>query len=518
MAGIIVIILMYYYKKIDKKQLLIFFIAVAFMFILHSFIKNNVQSHLWLNSNGALPNDFSSQKGKLLEILQLKGFITMLKVGIGHVFYVGAATFLIAYLGILFLLKQILVNIKEKNYAKETSTNIYGMLFLILSFIFSLIINVIFMSDPTRIDNLIYGRYIENVLGPIIFIGLGYSFSEKKNIIKASIVCIIVFIFTAIVTYYSLNTLNLQLFSSQCSIGIWLFYKNGTISIFTVSCFTMIIYIIIGLLLYASAVKKTYGYMALSIIILVFVFTGKELIDNQIVEAGKQNMGIMNIVHYIQEHNKAKVYFILENNFANDSTKDYFQFLMDKRILTCITEDQINRLKGNYLIITATKNPFSDGLAKKYKIEEGAVGGYNLWKLKGNNDNNNTIELKMDELQSQVGATDLIQNQIISNGKAGCLTYGPYMELGKGKYNFQVSYHINKNEAKIEDMGYLELASGETQFNKSGINREGFDFNGNLKINIPVNLQSDTQNIEIRTYVNEGIFMNVKSVKIYKLN
>ena len=148
--------------------------------IIHRYIKSDIQENLWLNDIGLSTNDFSGQLNKLMQILSVKGVIDLSKAYIGHLFYLSAASFLVFYFGIIELAQQMFKYMCRKK--DENVNTFYFYLFILISFAITITISAIFFINPITVDNIVYGRYNEIIIGPLLLLG----FIKLTKIIELS--------------------------------------------------------------------------------------------------------------------------------------------------------------------------------------------------------------------------------------------------------------------------------------------------------------------------------------------
>ncbi|MDR2446411.1 MAG: hypothetical protein LBD58_03830 [Treponema sp.] len=102
----------------------------------------------------------------------------------------------------------------------------------------------------------------------------------------------------------------------------------------------------------------------------------------------------------------------------------------------------------------------------------------------------------------------------ISDGRAGYLMFGPYQRLGKGAYTFEIQYELmgSSSEGQIADVDIC-VNSGMNILTKMSVNAS--DFKGNtLNLNVPLTLERDAGDVELRTFVHEGTILKIKQVRI----
>lgn len=514
---ILIMGIMFFCKKINKKQFGVFLLTIFIMFIIHSIIKTNIQENLWLNSIASNSNDFSAEVDKVFQLFSTKGIIRFLKVAFGHIFYIGAATFITAYLGVLFLVNKIIKSIREKSVFGDNLNIIY--FFLFISFTFSLGINIIFMSNPTRVDHVIYGRYIEGILGPVMLLGLGNLIYNSKKRKMDILICIITFVIVSIIANMSLNSMNVKTFNSLSCIGVWKFYKNEHIQMLRLVFFSIIIFVTLSMISSIKIKGDLFKYAALCIIIGLFTPNFIDFNKN-IINGHKNNMKISNIIQAINEHEGIPIYFLIDENNKDIRTESYIQFLLGNRTIKNITKDKIDNIYGEHFIITSTKDPFYFGLEEKYEVKEQSAEMCTLWEPKKRNSNDESLELRLGIFNSQVGNKDLKSNEIVSNGKSGFLFFGPYMELNSGNYTFEIEYMIDKDNTISNNIGYVDIVTneGKVKINQVEIYKKDFDLNNILTLKIPISIQNEVKDLELRTYVNDKVVLTAKSIKVSREN
>ena len=139
-----------------------------------------VISGLFQNSALTAINDYSGQLDKLKDIFtSLDGFARAVAGFLGKVFYVGVATLGVGAIGLYQCVKGGII-LAGKRKEEQGLINTIG-LFVGLSVIFALGINTIFMVSHTRVDCVIYGRYTEYVIGPLLLMGFLYLFSKARK-------------------------------------------------------------------------------------------------------------------------------------------------------------------------------------------------------------------------------------------------------------------------------------------------------------------------------------------------
>lgn len=183
LSAIIVFFLLFFCKKISIKQLGVFIGVVTLTFIGGNVLKKDIVDSLFTSKELVAMNDYSGQASRLKELFtSFEGIVQFLVSIIGKLYYLAASTFLLGLIALIMLGKRaigdsikILFN-RFKEVSKETIIYIY----IFMSYCAVFLIAAISMSWPAgRLDILIYGRYMEFAIGPILLCGIVWLLSRK---------------------------------------------------------------------------------------------------------------------------------------------------------------------------------------------------------------------------------------------------------------------------------------------------------------------------------------------------
>lgn len=100
--------------------------------------------------------------------------------------------------------------------------NIMTLVFLSLSVLFSLGISTISMIEPARMDTVMYGRYTDSYIGPLLLIGILYfcRLAGKKKANLVAVACIIQVCFSVVIYFYIRDN-NITQMSPNSIIGMY---------------------------------------------------------------------------------------------------------------------------------------------------------------------------------------------------------------------------------------------------------------------------------------------------------
>lgn len=140
----------------------IFIVFFALLFALKLQYKSNYLSYTDVRLDA---NEFSGQASKISNLFSMEGIIMFVIGVLGKFFYACSGTFLLFFVFVVAVVKELRRCIKQK----QISKNLEIWLFLFLVCLVSIVIVTIFLLDfKTRFDLLIYGRYFDFAISPII--------------------------------------------------------------------------------------------------------------------------------------------------------------------------------------------------------------------------------------------------------------------------------------------------------------------------------------------------------------
>lgn len=207
-ASVICLLILTLKNKITWKQLILFLLIFISILFIGNFVKETIQS-LYSSELTSNVNDYSGQARKLKYILTSEGIISLVKSICGKIWYLASSTLLLVFWFIVICIK----NVRFKNFflSKKQELLPFILFFLCLSLLATLGISSIFMVKPNRIDQLIYGRYNEFILGPILGIALCWLIQQNRYLFKESGILYGIYLLLSIIVYkFFLNLILLK--------------------------------------------------------------------------------------------------------------------------------------------------------------------------------------------------------------------------------------------------------------------------------------------------------------------
>lgn len=155
-------------KKIDKRIVIVYFIVLIMGIVLQTEGKQIIKSAIWNTTVGTLENDYGGLYSVVFSLLSVDGLLNFIFSFVSKLYAIFTSYFYIPLFFMEYTLKKCWKCFEKKNIDKKTIL----MITLVLALICAFGITALFVMYPTRKDAIIYSRYVEYLLGPIIALGL----------------------------------------------------------------------------------------------------------------------------------------------------------------------------------------------------------------------------------------------------------------------------------------------------------------------------------------------------------
>lgn len=368
--GAIYLVIVLYKNKMMKKSLwAILFLMILFgvSFIIKNDYQNNFLSSRFLLEN-VNNNDFSGQLIKIRQLLSFDGIKRLFASCIGKMYYIGTTSILLAWLAIISGVEICLKIIKKRKLQNYEVTNVFLLINIIVMIGISGL-NTLYYED--RLDLLLYGRYFEQMLGPLI--GIGFAYLLYNNKLKTIFEIIFVYIFVSVFTNYYLpeKGVGTHIFFSTTGIAD-VFYKvkenNKQLNwLPTETMITCTLFIIVAFLLHNYRNWKVYAVILIISMKWYSVFDygyqqgclswSEQQVQSEIefAEIVKEKC-INNTLYYLEEAEKGD----------NALSEMYLQFLLaDYKFYNLQTKEEMDEIlkKGEALLTTVNTK-----VDKKYQF------------------------------------------------------------------------------------------------------------------------------------------------------
>lgn len=274
-------IFLFIISRKEKKAYMYFLLIVLVGIILQVLLKKYFTTNLWQNSVESNSNGYASIIPSSVSEITIGLFINIINSFLGKVFYIIAATMGL----IVFATQNVIYNLKIILKERELKRDIIFYTFLCL--VLSIGVASVFSRSPQYTTHLLYGRYTEYTLAPIILISTILLLEERRccrNSIHIGIIisCILGLIITKIIEKTELAQVNIPI----NSVGLSVFYMDGKINLY----YVVLLYSILNylILMMKKNYKKYQSIILLPLVILWFVigqnaYNGQEAWSNNII-------------------------------------------------------------------------------------------------------------------------------------------------------------------------------------------------------------------------------------------
>ena len=373
-SSLLIVIILLLGRKISFSLFACYIGSFIALFFVGNLIKNDIITTLFTSKELVALNNYSGQTAKLESILTSpEGFLLLLESILGKLFYLGVSTFLFAYIAlghmIVNCISDLIVVIKAGFYHIKDRTIVAA--YLLLAFSSTFLIAAVAMYLPYgRLDLLIYGRYMEMCIGPILFYGISLLFANKVEKKWVVIYITILLILSSVVNFVFLD-LNTTDINAICVVVVSYFFEmadqlNGIpywIAIVSVS-------LILILTIFGKKTRKILMFLLFSLIGLFWIelsnYTGVDRLQNSIIS----NIGIY--MDNISKLNAEYSLYIVDGAESSDQYSKYIQYWLPDNSIKKISFSDINNVKkeNSIIIIPKEHKKISDIYGEFYVLDK----------------------------------------------------------------------------------------------------------------------------------------------------
>lgn len=478
---LIVMIVMLFTKVITIKQFSVYAVFLLFFFIIGLVFKRYIQNNLW--NGGGSGNDFEGILPKILLVFSRKDILlSFLRTLIGQLFYMGLSSFGLLYYAFYEITGNLITSFRRKIEFD------FSLLFLLLAFLSTFIISTLFMAQPIRSDQFLYGRYNDIIYLILLLYAL---INIKNNKTSPKIIILILWVIMGLLTYnIYIHYYKEMPFMKFNVINLSLFYTNEVGKLLIYSLIIIMVYIMV--LVYKGKYRllsKTIGV----IVMMIFSYESAKNFTNERID-WSNNMGLALKAVSNQMDISKNIYF---SDFSNG-----IAFLQ-----TEFPKKEISQYQGEqdgYLVVNH-RDLFTPQILNLSKDYIGTIESASVFSLgSDSNEPFNLLDIQMSQFDS---------DDFISDLSPGFLVYGPYVALNAGNYFLEVELELYKTST--DNIGFIDISDKNGTQIIYRRNIETSDFNDKKVIfKLPFRLEEQADAIEFRVYTNEGVKLKAKSLDL----
>lgn len=321
---LLLLLLLLWNRTLSKRKLLFSVVGFVIGIFIFVAIKEVVVFHTSSVQDGIQTNTFAAQESKIRTFFTMSGFKYFISSFISKLFYLGTSTFLIFYYAmykmIICLYKNLHKLIKrEKIYTEEyIYLYILGVMFITMS------MTAVHFLTASRYDVVVYGRYNDSVVLPVIMIGLYEIYKNKFRITKiVEIMCI--YIISAWQTNILWGELDNTYLNAICSVGIFQSFakREGILYLaFYIAITTVFIIMIYSVFMNYNwkALEKYKIIITCSLIACSWVGQNNFFVENSLLPSQNKAKSRVEALHYLDFDD----IYLIENE--NDEYEEQLQF------------------------------------------------------------------------------------------------------------------------------------------------------------------------------------------------
>lgn len=357
--------LIYVIGKNKKYKEYIYVAAVLVIGIfLVMFIKQYYQSTYLTNNNSSIlaHNDFGGQLEKIKELFSFSGVGKLLLCLMGKVYYGFSSSYLLLFLAVIIVFKCMYQAVKEN----KINNQVIMLTYLFLNCLAMMCVASIFMLDYSeRFDLLIYGRYFEFTICPLMLIALIYIIQEKIEFKLCAFIVLAYIALTVLIDHVIPHEApKSHIYFTCISIADSLY--NGTLV--SLSMKVIIVFSVIVLVIKKN--KKIAPVFCLLGILVNWVFISYYAYENRVLSwAEEDSAKEQELANYICEIGAENyLYYYVSEDYLKI---DFLQFLLGDTTIKCIySADDIDNLPENEYLLTTyfTKLSLEDELEEYVRI------------------------------------------------------------------------------------------------------------------------------------------------------
>lgn len=170
----LMVIFLFATKKLTGRQLLLFFMAAAVGIVLQALVKNGLQSGLWNTGTVVSTNDYGGQIAKIIRIFTPEGLVEFLGGIVGKVYALILSYYMMPLYFVFYTVVRVIRRIKNKCSFRTIDIM---MIFETLALAGAVGIATIFLLIPIRADQVVYTRYFDYLLSPLMM--MSFQFIRK---------------------------------------------------------------------------------------------------------------------------------------------------------------------------------------------------------------------------------------------------------------------------------------------------------------------------------------------------
>ncbi len=345
-------------KKIDKERInraiIILIGGLLFTFLLfqgaNELKKYVIENCYGVQSGQSVGNDYGGQIEKIKAILNGTETLPLVQNIIGLFFYSATSTMLIPLMSVWFLGKHFQQIWSHDEYLQASWKRLSFHIFLLVALLSEIGVAAVFLIGGVRLNSVVYGRYYEQVICPLIF----FTILELKNYDvklprKVRAIFILFYICMGIFTYKAMLGKGNIFYVNTAPVMGYISYKTETLNSPKIAIVTLeIIIICLMFLMFIYNIFKRRIEVML-IFLSVFWCTCSFFLLKETVYANYEKYQEVKYIADEINESDITVYFVNEVEGAIQFI-DYLQFYLWDKEIHVIKPSDVNSISEGYIV------------------------------------------------------------------------------------------------------------------------------------------------------------------------
>lgn len=482
-------------SKQKMKSVIKILVAGVVIFVIAYLMKKNLKEYLWIGQNAEVAgrNEYSGQISKLASLFSLSGIKALIYSLTGKIVYLLISTCGLITLAFYEPIKEI--------FHKELTVKTRFAIMSALCILAEVGVSAIFwMNNNRRIDGLIYGRYAEAFIGPILMLGLILLF-EKKYDVKMLVINIGLLLAGGVLVQHKLNGMQEPAYVEIMAIITTPFIRLCKETYVIWYAVGLALIVAVGYCVATYSKVKWFKYCVPVVMVAFWLSGSTYTIENKL----NLCQGYIEDVHLVADavesiNDEAPIYYV------NDSAEgqllyriEHIQYLLEDRTIHLITANDLDEKTNEDCFIIAYRDDTIDYDEYNYVTQ-----GYDmmLFVPSEKSISEKAEEYRKDNLYMvddtmMTSATSDKPGKIESDNKEGFLMYLQNLTIPEGRY--VVHMELEVEDAKADMIGTADVSYnyGEGVLCSQDVYRED---DNNINIEMKFDCTELQKNVELRFY------------------
>ncbi len=465
-------------KITHKKVAALIVAAVAVIVLVVGFfvIKKHLTVSLWSSQpeDRIAVNNFSGQLGKLAALFSLEGIVDLMCHACGKFFYLFLASGSVVFWAIVGVLDRSISVIKKDTKAQKNRKYMPAYIYMLLAMLGLLGVTSIFMKGTGgRIDTVVYGRYIEPVIGTVMLAGIIYLMEKKPKIGLLGLYIIMMAGMAFVANYLMVQDSD---FARFMSVGSNVFYDKPADKFYIYPALAA--GIVLGIVVYIAArwCKAAVWGVCVVLMLTYWGVNVDKALDKGILQTHKYMNHVLKLDDFIDEIESAAesdipVYYMI-NPDINEYNYIYrifhLQYLRKNDTIQLVNRaelDELEREAGSYFLIEYHTGGVDlskyDIVTQQYGLVLMAPKESELAEICKTYTDQNYYEIE-GVMSSSATMTDTKNLVFDSDYENGFVIFAQDICLTPGRYQVEMDIQVEFDADK--DAGLYDTADGKPEF------------------------------------------------------